>query len=180
MTELRQRLLVVLDLDETLVHGGGHIPRELADFHSGPCPCMVRPNARTFVKDCLDRYDVAVWTSAGEDHAHSVVGALFPDLQALSFVWTAAQCTERRDPETYESVSIKDLRKVRRAGYSLERTVVVDDSPEKHTRNFGNLLRVTPWTGQPGDTFSTRCVVDRGYAVGRPAWSPPDSCPRSG
>ena len=47
---------------------------------------------------------------------------------------------------------MKDLRKVRAAGYPLERTVAVDDSPAKHARNSGNLLRVSAWTGRPDDT----------------------------
>jgi hypothetical protein len=112
---------------------------------------MVRPHARALVEECLERYDVGVWTSAGEDHATSVVGAVFPDPTALRFVWSASKCTDRRDPETLEMVSLKDLQKVRAAGFSLDRTVAIDDSPEKHIRNFGNLLRVSPWTGQPDD-----------------------------
>lgn len=28
---------------------------------------------------------------------------------------------------------------------------MVDDSPEKHTRNYGNLIRVKPFEGDPSD-----------------------------
>jgi len=39
----------------------------------------------------------------------------------------------------------------KRRGYALERVLVVDDSPEKHTRNYGNLVRVEPFLGDPSD-----------------------------
>ena len=29
--------------------------------------------------------------------------------------------------------------------------MVVDDSPEKHTRNYGNLVQVTPFMRDPND-----------------------------
>ena len=43
---------------------------------------------------------------------------------------------------------IKDLRKIRRRKYDLSRVLVVDDSPEKLARNYGNLVRVPPYTGE--------------------------------
>ncbi len=46
---------------------------------------------------------------------------------------------------------MKTLAKPRRRGYSLEHVLVVDDSPEKHVRNYGNLIAVRPFTGELED-----------------------------
>ena len=44
------------------------------------------------------------------------------------------------------------LKKLKRAGYSLESVLVIDDSPEKHVRNYGNLIRVRPFVGDANDS----------------------------
>lgn len=142
----------MFDLDETLMHASARIAPPLADFMSGPHPCVVRPYARELIEECLERYDVGVWTSAGSLHADTVVGELFGNSQALLFVWSAAQCTPQRDFDTMETVPLKNLHKLRRLGFDLDRVVAVDDSPEKHRRNYGNLLRVRPWSGDRDDT----------------------------
>jgi carboxy-terminal domain RNA polymerase II polypeptide A small phosphatase len=147
-----QRLLVIFDLDETLIHASESVQGEQTDFRSGSHNCIIRPFALSLVEECALRYDIAVWTSAGAEHAEAVVSAVFPDPSTLKFVWTTEQCTQRRDPLTYGLVELKDLSKVRRTGRTLERTLAIDDSPEKHERNYGNLLRVKAWTGDPDDS----------------------------
>jgi TFIIF-interacting CTD phosphatase-like protein len=144
-------LLVVLDLDETLTHASTSTAKELTDFHSGPFRCLVRPYASELIDSLLRKFDVAVWTSAGELHANSVVENLFESRKDLSFVWSASRCTDYHDRENDRVVSLKNFQKVRRHGYRLDRVLAVDDSPEKHIRNYGNLLRVEPWFGELGD-----------------------------
>ena len=43
------------------------------------------------------------------------------------------------------------MKKLRRYGYELDHVIAIDDSPEKHMRNYGNLIRVEPWFGDSGD-----------------------------
>jgi carboxy-terminal domain RNA polymerase II polypeptide A small phosphatase len=146
-----KRLLVVLDLDETLIHGSTSIAREVADFDSGPYRCLIRPHALDLIDSLLDQFEVAVWTSAGELHAQSVVDALFDSRDDIAFLWTASRCTDHRDFENDRTVSLKNLKKLRRYGYELDRVIAIDDSPEKHMRNYGNLIRVEPWFGESDD-----------------------------
>ncbi len=60
----------------------------------------------------------------------SVFEALFDVPERLHFVWSADRCTDWRDFEINEMVSIKDLRKLKRLGLDLKRMVAIDDSPE--------------------------------------------------
>jgi RNA polymerase II subunit A small phosphatase-like protein len=46
---------------------------------------------------------------------------------------------------------VKPLTKVRRAGWKLERVLIVDDTPEKCIRNYGNAVYPRPWTGAEDD-----------------------------
>jgi carboxy-terminal domain RNA polymerase II polypeptide A small phosphatase len=143
--------LLVLDLDETLLHSR-RIPLDREpDFHAHPYAVYFRPHLESFLEQIFRWYDVAVWTSAGEDYARIITGRLFPDLEQLRFIWSANRCTRGFNSETLETFSIKDLRKLRRLGYDLKRVLVVDDSPEKHLRNYGNLIRVSPFEGDLAD-----------------------------
>lgn len=48
---------------------------------------------------------------------------------------------------------LKDLNKVKRRGFPLERILVLDDTPAALARHRGNQLRAPRWTGNPKDTF---------------------------
>jgi carboxy-terminal domain RNA polymerase II polypeptide A small phosphatase len=136
-------MLVIFDLDETLIHAHTDTCRP-CDFVSGPYRCQIRPFARALIESVLSQFDAAVWTSAGDLHARAVVEALFGTDSALRFVWSAERCTHHRDLEDGQLVSLKKLH--------LNRVVAIDDSPEKHSRNYGNLVRVNPWQGEEDDT----------------------------
>ena len=67
------------------------------------------------------------------------------------FVWASDRCTPTRNLELDSWSSAKHLSKLKRRGYDLRKVVVVDDSPEKHTKNYGNLVRVEPYFGDLDD-----------------------------
>ena len=54
-------------------------------------------------------------------------------------------------PESQEHEYVKDLRKVKRKGYDLGRTIMVDNSPRKLMRNHGNLVRIDDFVGDQND-----------------------------
>ncbi len=144
------RPLLILDLDETLIHATKSPLDRPSDFVIGHAMVYRRPFLSEFLAGIADHFELAVWTSAGSDHAAEIVAQVFPDYQ-LNFVWSSAKCTQRTDHEMHERYTVKDLRKVARLGYSLERILMVDDSPEKLERNYGNHIRIKPFEGDPTD-----------------------------
>ena len=46
---------------------------------------------------------------------------------------------------------MKDLKKVKRLGYRLERDLIADDTPRKVQRQYGNAVYVPPFFGDPDD-----------------------------
>lgn len=145
------RLLVILDLDETLVHASEVELSRPADFQVGPYGVYRRPHLDAFLDGLRERFDVAVWTAAGHDYARGVVSTIMPWHGELSFFWCAERCTNHFDHETRGHTTIKKLHKLRAKGYDLGRVVVVDDSPEKHVRNYGNLIQIAPYVGDLED-----------------------------
>ena len=104
-----------------------------------------------FLEEAAGLFRLAVWTSATSAFAVPAIGGLKPPEVDFEFVWTRNRCTRRVDLETGNVVWVKDLKKVKRQGYRLERVLMIDDTPAKLARQYGNLIRVTPYLGKVAD-----------------------------
>lgn len=143
--------LLILDLDETLIYATeASLPRQ-ADFLVEPYYIYKRPFLDVFLKNSLDWFEVAVWTSSTPSYAIAIVSAIFENPKTLSFVWASDRCTVVYDLEWFQYYNRKNLKKVKRKGYPLESIVAVDDTPQKWERSYGNLVRVTPFEGDETD-----------------------------
>ncbi len=144
--------LLILDIDETLVYSAESRLSRAEDFRVGPFWVYKRPHVDEFLRIVADWFDLAVWTSSGSGYAAATITRLIGGCDKLQFLWSAERCTPTLDPETREEIRIKDFKKLKRAGYSLGRVLVIDDSPEKHSRNYGNLIRIRPYEGADSDS----------------------------
>ncbi len=144
------RPLLILDLDETLVHATDAPLEFAAAFRCGPYYVYERPFVREFCASAAEHYELAVWTSASADYAQCVVDRIM-GVSALGFLWTRDRCTRRLDPDMREHYWVKDLKKVRRVGYDLRRVLVVEDTIRKLERQYGNVVLVREFTGDPQD-----------------------------
>jgi RNA polymerase II subunit A small phosphatase-like protein len=148
--------LLILDLDETLIFGTEEKLHRAEDFRVGPYFVYKRPGLDRFIDFALMHFGVAVWTASSADYADESVRRTFGDAGRLKFVWSRERCTRKRHPELSESYWVKDLKKVRRLGYSLEHVVVVDDTSRKLERSYGNHVCIIPFEGDPADTELAR------------------------
>jgi len=145
------RPLLILDLDETLVFSTEAEPARGFDFKLFVYFVTKRPHLDEFLARVPDWFDLAVWSSSDDAYAKAMAARLFPGAEALRFVWGRTRCTPRYDGESLGSHYLKDLKKVRRRGHDLRRVLILDDSPEKVSRNYGNHVRIGPFEGDPGD-----------------------------
>lgn len=145
------RPLLILDLDETLIFGTRERLARPAEAFFDPYSIHHRPGLAQFLARVRTVYQLAAWTSATQDYATFVVGSVFPKDLELTFVWSRGRCTWRRCTETAEEYWLKNLVKVKRLGFDLDRVLMVDDEPRKLERNYGNLITIRPWTGAPED-----------------------------
>ncbi len=143
--------LLILDLDETLVYATKKPSATNYDFQMLGYFVTKRPHLDLFLDRVFEWFQVAVWTSSGSDYASQLVPRIFTDPSALQFVWDGDRCTVRRDLDTETFFNIKDLKKVKRRGYRLERVLMIDDTPKKLSRNFGNHLALEVFEGDPDD-----------------------------
>jgi RNA polymerase II subunit A small phosphatase-like protein len=145
------RHLLVLDLDETLLFACEHALDRSHDHRVGPYHVYWRPGLQQFLTQMSALFDLAVWTSSSPAYAQGVCAEIFRHRLAPTFVWASDRCTLKRDLESDSWSHHKHLSKLRRRGHDLRRVLMVDDSPEKHRRNYGNLVRVSPYFGDERD-----------------------------
>ena len=145
-----EKKLLVLDLDETLVHASDFRLGHEETFSAGPYYVYSRPHLDQFVEAVLQTFRVGVWTASGDRYASLVLERIFP-AGALEFVWSSQRCTLARDWTTGEYTALKNLRKLKARGYPLESIIAVDDTPSKYAKHYGNLVTVREFLGDPGD-----------------------------
>lgn len=151
MTDPNDNPLLILDLDETLIYSSEERLAIPHDFIVGPFFVHQRPGLERFVVGCAGLFQLAVWSSASADYVSAIVQHIFPPTTEPIFVWSRERCQQRLDPELREEYFLKDLKKVKRAGFDLDRVLVIEDTPQKVQRNYGNAIYVAPFLGQPDD-----------------------------
>jgi RNA polymerase II subunit A small phosphatase-like protein len=154
--------LLILDLDETLVHASATKVREGADFQVFHYFVYKRPGLAEFLITCAQHFRLAIWSSASDDYVRAIVDHILPPGISLEFVWGRSRCTpfatpqiddygyySLDDPSSYQYA--KRLKKVRRRGFSLQQTLIVDDTPAKVQHNYGNAIYIKPYLGSTED-----------------------------
>lgn len=143
--------LLILDIDETLIYASETPLPEKPDARISSFSIYRRPHLMEFLEFCAREFSVAVWTSATADYAKAVIDALFPKAYRLEFVFDRDRCTRRHDPRTGAFFLIKDLKKVKRRGFSLGDVIMIEDTPTNLARQYGNVIAVSRFRGDPDD-----------------------------
>lgn len=143
--------LLILDIDETLLFASEKQLDQSHDFLAEHYFVYKRPYLDDFLEFAFSNFKVAIWTSSNELYANYVVNKVIPSSDDLEFVWARNKCVAKFNPELWEHEYIKDLKKIKKKGYLLEETIMIDDTPKKLRRNYGNLVRVAPFFGDQRD-----------------------------
>lgn len=162
MTAPTDSILLVLDLDETLVHASEKPLAREADFQVLGYFVHVRPHLEAFLRECATRFRLAIWSAGHDRYVAEIVKRIVPPELTLDFVWGRSRCTYALDRKGVQRDGffdpaehygwVKKLHKVKRRGYRMERVLIVDDSPAKCIHNHGNAIYVREYEGQPHDT----------------------------
>ena len=162
MYKNEKKILLVLDVDETLVHATDKELERDHDFSVYGYYVYNRPYLEDFLLEMSKYFLLGIWSSASDDYVSEVVKHIVPNTIDLEFVWGRSRCTYRRDFSMDESRYyssnhgdhyhfIKPLKKLKRQGYQLEKILIVDDSPHKCQDNFGNAIYPREFTGDVQD-----------------------------
>ena len=160
MSPDKDKALLILDLDETLIHSSSKELGRPCDFKVFTFFVYKRPYLDTFLKEAFSNYKVAIWSTGSDDYVDLLAKEILPEGFQFEFVWGRNRCTARRmsaenvdfgysDPGRVDYT--KTIKKLRNKGFYRERILIVDDSPHKVSDNYGNAIYVSEFTGNEND-----------------------------
>lgn len=145
-----KKKLLILDINGLLADIVYPAPKGYkADTKIAGRAIFKRPACSDFLKFCLERFDVAVWSSRSKKVLDRVVEYLFGDLKhKLVFCWDLSYCTKskfRALENPYKPLIFKELKKIwgkcdpdlpwEKGDYDESNTLLLDDSPYKALLN---------------------------------------------
>lgn len=162
MDLLENKLLIVLDIDETLVHATRSSDLTYHDFEVLGYKVVKRPFLDEFLLQLPAHFKVAVWSSASDDYVKEIVKHIFPSDYPLEFVWGRSKCNRKADYKKAEEIGyfdyeshlsyVKKLSKVvKRFSFNMEQILIIDDTPGKAVFNYGNAIYPSEFKGQHDD-----------------------------
>lgn len=157
-----EKILLILDLDETLIFATQKELAQKADFEVFGYHVYKRPYLEEFIEKIKDDFLLAIWSSASDDYVKAITQQIIPKEIELEFVWGRSRCTYKKNVQIdeygyynddYQSHYhyIKSLKKVKRKRYLLNRILIVDDTPHKSKNNFGNAIYPKEFRGEADD-----------------------------
>lgn len=160
---MNPKKLLILDLDETLIHGATQKLDSEPACIAPWCFLYKRPFVEEFMHFCKEYFKVAIWTTASPEHAKMALGQICEPDYPFEFIWTASRCTQARDRIGMDDYGsryhwVKDLKKVKRLGFNLEQTIMIDDTPSMLERQYGNLVRIDEFLGNADDSELLRLM----------------------
>lgn len=148
-------MIVILDIDETLVHstkidknGDFSFNKKGSRFGIAGYSVEKRPYLDFFLEKILndEYYRVGVWSAGSYTYVHEIISRIVPHKERLEFIMTLNDCNELRD---------KPLSKVR-ARYNDELTVhdfiIIDDRKGVTGHDELNHLQILEFLGDPNDS----------------------------
>lgn len=157
-----KKLLLIFDLDETLIHATKNILKPEIDFKIGEFNIYKRPDVDEFLDKCFQNYKVAIWSSADDEYVKETVKQLIPEYHKLEFIWTRLNCSVKvvKKPilEGFdyggfykEHQWIKPLRRIKQKGIGLKAMLIIDNSPYKVVESKENALIIKSFEGEESD-----------------------------
>ena len=153
---MSHKKLLILDLDETLIHSSNQPLAYSCDFEIEDYFVYQRPYLKEFLEAVSKSYRLAIWSSAVEYYVLGIVSKLAENLpmlsiQELEFLWGRSHCTARSSQVNKDGYFLKDLDKVKGAGYKLESVLIVEDESRKVHKHYENAIFIEPYLGDTKD-----------------------------
>ena len=170
----KSNILLVLDLDETLVYATQTLIDGLkADFTFDNYFVYKRPYLEHFLSEAAKHFPLAIWSSAGDDYVNQIIDTIKPIQIEFKLVWGRTKCSVKKNINFDTYYFEKRLDKLKKKGYSLEQILIVDDTAEKASSNYGNAIYIKEYLGDQFDdeTLDRKSAISISACRGSPACS---------
>lgn len=147
----QDKKLLVLDLDETLVHSRFETFGEEADFSftlvdgGAIYHVKLRPGVRSFLQRVAGLFDVMVFTASDKEYADKVIDFLDPTRALIS---RRAYLDSGIDLPKSQGGYVKDLSVF---AHDLAQIAIIDNCPHNYRLQKNNGIPITSWYVDPND-----------------------------
>lgn len=153
MRKLKQKLLI-LDLDETLIHTS---EKKTDNFeyiydHDGHKYYIAkRPELDRFIDSVGRYYEIGIWTAGNKKYMDFIVSKILSKRPRIMYHknMTDIEWISKKDNIAKTTKRLEKLWK--RTHYDKSNTVVIDDNPETFSKNSANGIEIKPWEGDIND-----------------------------
>jgi Dullard-like phosphatase family protein len=146
---VKAQKILVLDLDETLIHCSFHPPAEYDFMVSVPVETQVfdayiqkRPFVDEFIAKVINSFYVVIFTASLQQYANPIIDQICPSLPQEQRMFRE-NCTFK------DGFYVKDLSIF---SAPLENIVIVDNNPASFLMHPDNAILSETWEGDPTDT----------------------------
>ena len=157
-----EKILLILDLDETLIYASKQMLHREPDFTIFNYHVYKRPFLDAFLLELSNHFNLAIWSSASDDYVTEIIKNIKPESIEFQFVWGRSKATTRSillsDEDYYRYQHqpshyyyVKNLKKVKKQGFTIEKMLIVDDTPQKAKNNYGNAIYPKEYVGEIDD-----------------------------
>src|SRR5262245_22093175 len=89
--------LLILDLDETLIHATEKRLDIVADFQFEKYYVHKRPFLKEFLTDISKHFTIGIWSSADDRYVEEIVKTIKPEVVEFEIIWGRSRCSLTRD-----------------------------------------------------------------------------------
>lgn len=169
MTTPVRKPLLVLDLDESLLHSVdedemdaatiGKLKKNYSHFRIDRYHCFLRPKAIKFLKWASEHFEIAIWTAASPDYGYYVLDVLFQQSAGVNPIIILTS-----DHTALSEITLgnhKDLRLIWAVlpQYGPHNTYMIDDRPDVGAAYPCNVYTIPPFAPTLKKTDQALCVA---------------------
>jgi len=160
---MKTKPLLILDLDECLIHTSGIELGRAADFYYKHLRVYKRPYLEEFLLKAAQYYRLAVWSLGTDKYVEVITHNILPDGLKWEFTWGRSKARRRTDMFWGGSFYYKNLDKLKRYGYKLEDVTLIDNNPVMVIHSLSKVITISTFWGEADDTdlktFTENCPL---------------------
>lgn len=124
-----QKHLLILDIDETLLHTTWEQLNQKADFCYKGRNVYLRPHLHDFMSFCFKYFTVAIYSSAKAEYVQYVLKRVVGDLKKFNFIKTRTHCRKIYKNDGWGDLEIYLKNLTMLPEYIPNKTFMIDDRP---------------------------------------------------
>ena len=143
--------LLLLDLDETLIHSSSSKLDSDEHFKIGQYYVYKRPYLNWCLEEISNHYKIGIGSAADDNYVEEIANKIIPKSIELEILWSKNWCRKTQDTNSDEIFYEKNLEKLSLLNIDLKHIILIDDNQKIADLNKKNTIQIKPFKGDEMD-----------------------------